>query len=373
MSPRVRRIRQAFVASTTLRPMAQQLIQDRTPAGYAGVEAYGRAHAKEDAGALAWLVVGYAHVLDHDCAKAIDPLNRAKPLAGDLGDYVAYYLGTCYLQTGHQAEGLATLANFSATYPDSLLVRDAHLSLATGWLTEGRASEAAELLEKDRLPPRSDIELALGKALAASGQAAKASEAFANIYYNMPIAPEADAAYAELKKLSISSQPTAAQQKTRADLLMKARRYSDAADEYRELAIHAIGAERPAAVLALADALHRSGRNREAKTELTALPGATPDQLAERLYILGEVAWASDENDAFYQTVDELRQTAPTSPWLESALLSAANLHLVHHEYDQALDAFRELQQRFPERSESLVRPLEGRLAHFAPGPQRRS
>ena len=49
MSPRVRRIHQAFVASTTLRPMAQQLIQDRTPAGYAGVEAYARAHSKEDA------------------------------------------------------------------------------------------------------------------------------------------------------------------------------------------------------------------------------------------------------------------------------------------------------------------------------------
>src|SRR5207302_7344301 len=78
MSPRVRRIRQAFVASTSLRPMAQQLIQDRSPAGYAGVESYARAHSKEDAGALAWLVVGYAHVLDHDCAKAIDPLNRAK-------------------------------------------------------------------------------------------------------------------------------------------------------------------------------------------------------------------------------------------------------------------------------------------------------
>ena len=122
MSPRVRRIRQAFVASTTLRPMAQQLIQDRTPAGYAGVEAYARSHSKEDAGALAWLVLGYAHILDHDCPKAIDPLNRAKPLAGDLGDYVAYYLGTCYLQTGHQSEGLAALANFDTTYPDSLLI-----------------------------------------------------------------------------------------------------------------------------------------------------------------------------------------------------------------------------------------------------------
>src|SRR5581483_10965956 len=109
ISPRVRRIRQAFTASTTLRPMAQQLISDRTPAAYAGVEAYARSHSKEDAGALAWLVVGYAHFIDHDYAKAIEPLSRAKPMAGDLGDYISYYLGTCYLQTGHQAEGLAAL------------------------------------------------------------------------------------------------------------------------------------------------------------------------------------------------------------------------------------------------------------------------
>ena len=114
------------------------------------------------------------------------------------------------------------------------------------------------------------------------------------------------------------------------------------------LATHADPEARPAAQLALADALHRSGRNREAKTELTNLPGATPDQLTQRLYILGEVAWASDDNDTFYRTVEELRQTAPTSTWFEQALLLNANLHLVHHEYDKALDAFRELQQRFP-------------------------
>src|SRR5208337_1035852 len=176
LSPRVRRIHQAFVASTDLRPMAQQLVQDRTPAAYAGVEAYARGHAKEDAGALAWLVVGYAHVLDHDYAKAIDPLNRAKPLAGDLGDYVAYYLGTSYLQTGRQAEALATLANFAATYPDSLLVRDADVSYAGALLNEGRAAEAAELLEKELLPARSDIEFTLGRAYAALGQNARAAE-----------------------------------------------------------------------------------------------------------------------------------------------------------------------------------------------------
>ena len=338
--------------------MAQQLIQDRSPAGYTGVEAYARAHAKEDAGALAWLVVGYAHFLDHDYAKAIDPLNRAKPLAGDLGDYVTYYLGTCYLQTGHQAEGLAALANFETAYPDSLLIRDAHLSYANALLTENRAAEAAELLEKNRLPARSDIEFALGRAYATSGQTSKAAEALANLYYTMPTAAEADAAFAELKKLPSSPQATLAQRKTRAELLIKARRYNDAADEYRELAAHATPEGRPAAELALADALHRSGRNREAKAELTTLPGATPEQNAQRLYILGEVAWASDENETFYRTVDELRQSAPTSPWLEAALLSAANLHLVHHEYDKALDFFRELHQRFPNGS-------KGSYAHW--------
>src|SRR3984957_20647073 len=221
MSPRVRRIRQAFVASTTLRPMVQQLILDRSPAGYSGVEAYARSHSKEDASALAWLVVGYAHVLDHDYAKAIDPLNRAKPLAGDLGDYVAYWLGTCYLQTGHQAEGMGALANFSSTYSDSLLVRDAHLSYANALIGEGRAAEGVEILEKDRLPARSDIEFALGRAYAALGQNAKAEEALANVYYNMPTAAEADAAYASLKKLPSIPPATAAQRKTRADLLMK--------------------------------------------------------------------------------------------------------------------------------------------------------
>jgi len=333
--------------------MAQQLIADRTPAAYSGVEAYARAHSKEDAGALAWLVVGYARFLDKDCAKAIEPLNRAKPMAGDLGDYIAYYLGTCYLQTGHQAEGLAALANFETTYPDSLLIRDAHLSYANALLTEGRAAEAAEVLQKDRLPARSDIELTLGRAFAAIGQGAKASDAFSNIYYNMPTSPDADAALAELKKLSIASPPTASQRRTRADLLMKGRRYADAADEYRDIAAHATPTDRPAAELSLADALHRSGRNAEAKAELTTLPGASPEQIAQRLYILGEIAWATDQNDTFYQLVDQLRQTAPTSSWLESALLSAANLHLVHHEYDQSLDAFRELQQRFPKGSKA--------------------
>jgi soluble lytic murein transglycosylase len=352
ISPRVRRMRQAFVASASLRPMAQQLLQDRSLPAYAGVEAYARVHAEEDAGALAWLVVGYAHVLDREYAQAIDPLNRAKVHAGDLGDYVDYYLGASYLQTGRTAEALATLADFAKTHPDSLLVRDAHVSNAGALLAEGQATEAISLLEPDRLPVRSDVELALGRAYAEAGQTAKAAETFANIYYTMPASVDADAAYAELKKLPSVLPPTASQIKTRADGLMGKKRYADAADEYRilvnELGPNSNSTERSAIQLALADALHRGGKNHDAKLALALVGGEAGEINAHRLYLLGQVDFATNDNDAFYRTVDELRQAAPASPWLEQALLSAANLHLVHHEYDQALDAFREAQARFP-------------------------
>jgi len=328
--------------------MAQQLLQDRSVPAYSGVQAYARAHSKEDAGALAWLVLGYAHVLDKDYDKAIDPLSRAKVHAGDLGDYVAYYLGVSYQQTGHTAEALANLADFAHSHPDSLLVRDAQLSYAEALLLEGQAAEAVTLLEKARLPVRSDVEFAIGRAYASLGQTVKAAETFENIYYTMPASAEADAAYSELKKLPSVAPLAPAQLKTRVEALMSRKRYADAAEEYRSLVNMASPADRPTMQLALADALHRSGRNRDAKQILASLPAVSGELNAQRLYLLGQVAWAANDNDTFYRMVDELRQADPASPWLEQALLSSANLHLVHHEYVQALDAFREAQQRFP-------------------------
>ncbi|HWZ83914.1 MAG TPA: transglycosylase SLT domain-containing protein [Terriglobales bacterium] len=345
-SPRVRRVKQAFVASASLRPMAQQLLQDRTPPAYSGVEAYARKHAKEDAGALAWLVVGYAHTLDHDYAKAIDPLSRSKSGASELGDYVAYYLGDAYLETGHTAEALSTVTDFTKNFPDSLLTRDVDLLHATALLKENRAQEAATLLEKDRVPVRSDIELAIGRAYAALDQNDKASAAFRNVYYNMPVSTESDAAGAELRKLKISG--TLAERRTRADLLFKARRYSDAANEYRELLDEVAAADRPAVQLALATSLEKTDRNRDARQILTAMGPQTGDAEAQRLFLINESARSSNDDDDVQRTLAQLRQFGPTSPWLEQALLSAANMYLLKRDYDHAIDHFRELQQRFP-------------------------
>jgi soluble lytic murein transglycosylase len=346
ISPRVRRVRQAFVASASLRPMAQQLLQDRTPSAYAGVEAYARRHPKEDAGALAWLAIGYARTLDHDYAKAIDPFNRAKAGPSELGDYVAYYLGDAYFQTGHNAEALSTLANFSKSFPDSLLIRDAHLVYANALLVEGRAQEAAALLEKDRSPVRSDLEFAMGRAYEAAGDNEKAARAFRNLYFNLANTAEADPAGAELRKLGVSG--SVAERRTRADLLYKGKHYDEAAHDYRDLVAEVSAPERPEVQLALAGALEKSGRSHDARELLTTMGVQTGATEAERLYLLSETQRSTSDEDAVQRTLNELRQFGPASPWLEQALLSAGNMYLLKRDYDRAIDYFRELQQRFP-------------------------
>ncbi|HXY13005.1 MAG TPA: transglycosylase SLT domain-containing protein [Terriglobales bacterium] len=350
-SPRLRRMHQAFVASTTLKPMARQLIQDRTPAAYAGVQAYAVRHSREDAGALAWLVIGYARILDHSYAQAIEPLNRAKPRAGDLGDYVNYYLGTAYYQAGRLAEAIATLGTFDKAYPDSLLIRDNHVVYANALIADGRASDAVELLENDRQPMRADLELVLGRAYEADNQPAKALSIFRNLYYTMPLSWEASQVQDDLNKLAASAQAqpvTLDARLSRADLLEKGKQFSDAASEYRDLLNEVASDQRIAIQVELAEALRHSGQNRDAKKILESMQASTPEVSAQRLFNLGEIARSANDDDEFLRIVDQLRQQYSASPWLEQSLLSAGNIYLLRRDYDKAIDCYRELQQRFP-------------------------
>lgn len=348
---RAARLTRAFVASSDLKPMARQLLRDRTSAAYAGVEAYARRHPSSDAGSLAWLADGYARILDKDQARAIDSLKRAQAHAGDLGDYVAYYLAASYAAVGRSSDATSELRDFEKKYPDSVLLRDAMRIYGSGLLASGQTAEALHILERYRHPARSDFELMLGRAYARGGDYSKAAESLKRVYYGDPLSADADDAKAELDRLTgqgLVPPATFFEQKSRADLLAAARRNGDAAREYRALLAVAPPSDQYAVSVGLGVALHRSGNDSEARAMLQNLADSSDPSNAQRLYALAEMARAADDEALLMGHIEHMRQTAATSEYFEQALLLAGNMYLLRKDYDKAIDCYREMQQRFP-------------------------
>jgi soluble lytic murein transglycosylase len=347
VAARVRRMSQAFVASADLRPMAEQLLENRTPAAYAGVQKYAEAHNGDDVGALAWLVIGYAHLLDNQYPNAITALNRAQPQAGELRDYVDYFLAMCQGLSGDAPSVLTTLHQFETNYPGSLFTRDVAVLQANALVVNGQPQAAIDVLEAHRSPMRPDIELALGRAQVRAGDRVKAIESFRNIYNLMPLAPEAADANVELLRLGHLPPASFADRKKRAETLAENHRAAEAAAEYKDLMEDAPAPEVYALKVAWGGALWKAGRSGEAREVLQKLPDTADERNGQRLYYLVEL-YRSDEK-RMGDLITHLREIAPQSPWLQEALLAVANQHLLQKDYADSARFFEELASRFPE------------------------
>jgi soluble lytic murein transglycosylase len=347
-SARMKRMTRAFVASATLKSVARQLIEERTPAAYAGVETYARQHAGTDAGGMAWLTIGYAHILDREYAKAIPPLEKARPYAGELADYVRYFEALAYGGSGQSDKVVATLKNFSKDCADSIFLNDVRAVYGEALVASGRASEAINFLEANRAPTRADAELALGQAYMNSGNPAKGMEILRHLYLTLPLSTEAAQAGAELIAKGSSSAGSYGDLKTHASLLAQGNRWTDATREYRQLLNMAPPAERGEIEVRLGDALRHSGGGdaREGR-DLLQHAQATGEANAQRLYNLVEIARTEGNEGDLLNYLSQLRQSAPTSPWFQSALISVGNMYLLKKDYDHAIDYYREAHERF--------------------------
>lgn len=348
--PRVQQVRQDFVASTDLKPMAIQLLDNRTSAAYAGVEAYAVKHQAENSGALAWLVMGYARTLDSQYAQAVPPLKNARAHAGELADYVDYFLGNAQLSSGDERAAAATLEGFEKHYADSILLRDAVMLRARALVASGDAAAAVRLLEAHRAPPSADMELALGRAYAAAGKPESAAEAWRRAYYTMPLDPDSQEAGDQLKSLSERVKlpaPLQSERKQRADLLFKGRRYKDAVEEYRDLLAEPHLSDENGVRLGLGAALFRAKQYKEARQILERIPESADERNAERLYYLAEMARGRDPQ-RFADLLQALRNSPSPGPWLEQSLLSAGNSQLLLRNYETAARFYAELYTRFP-------------------------
>ena len=342
------RMRVAFISSTNLKPMASQLLSNRSSEAYRAVELFAQEHASEnkDVSALAWLALGYAHLLDKDYEKSLSALNHAADGVPELDDYVDYFKAQALEGMKSYPEAISAVSNFGQKHPDSLFIPDAAL-LAGKALTERNDPTAAiSLLEPHRQPPRADIELALARAYLASGQLPQAAEAFRKIYNGMPLSGEAADARTQLAILK-APRGGPAEQRLRADLLFKGRRYSEAASEYQELAADADSNSRAELYRALGASLFAARRIREAADALGRGAPSSINLQAQQLYYLAESARGRDDLAEHASLLGSLRELAPSSPWLEEALFSAANFYLLRREFTAASSFYTEIFQRF--------------------------
>lgn len=347
---KLRHINRTFIASADLKPMAQQLLQFRSAQAYAGVESYARKHAKDEAGPLAWMVIGYAHYLDKDYPKSLEAWRKTSGLEPILGDYLDYFRANALQEEHDDAAVIKTLEGFEEKYPDSLFTHETTLLYANSLIAMNAQKRAAAYLEKHRSPATADVEFTLAKAYLGAADKAKAGEVLRRLYFQFPLSPEAEAGAEELKQLGEAQpQGTFEQRRTRAEVLLKNKRYSQAVTELSPLVEQAPSGSIADLQVEFATALYRDRRRDEAQHLFDLVSqnaSASADARAQALYFLAEIARDKDDRDRHSELISQLRTLAPDSSWFQEALLSAGNMYLLKKDYESAARFYEELASR---------------------------
>lgn len=347
---RTRRIRRAFVASTELRPMAQQLATMRTAAAYAGVTAYAHSHTGE-AAAAAYLALGHAYLRDRKYHDAETSFREALSHDGELGDYADYLDAQASHAAGDDAAAETLLKGFATRYPDSVFVDQAPILQANVLLALKNATGAQKALaaakgtDEENTPA---FELADAQVALALGQRDTAEGLFKQLLLGHPLTTEAETARDQLRQMGAEASLTVAELRSLGDAYFQAGRYSAAEEQYRALEHNAALSSSERQGFAVAAAASKLGLNRLTLAEAKALPDTNDENGARRLYLLMELARDRQDTGTQQSIVAEMERRFPQSPWLEEALFSSGNMYLLKRDYPNAIEYYGYLADHFP-------------------------
>ena len=348
---RAARIRQAFIASQELRPMAEQLSTLRTPEAYAGVTAFAHKHMGEAAGA-AYLALGYAYLLDHHYPEAIDNLDRARKNSDELADFADFLAAQADHESGNDKGAEELLNGFTARYPDSIFtVRVPELE-ATALIAIGNLTRARTVLDAAagaKAADRPGYQLAQGQVDAAMGEKPAAIAVFKRLLFNHPLAPEAQTARERLTQLGGENLFTLSELRGLGDAYYNAGRYNEAADLYHEILARGtslVAADRN--MVAVAEAASDLKLKRLTEARAKELADTSDENGARRLYLLMELARARDDGNEQRHIVEQMEFRFAKSPWLAEALFSSGNMYLLKRDYPNAITYYGYLADHFP-------------------------
>ena len=342
-----RRLSGAFLASATLRPMAQQLVASRSAAAYNGVLAYAAAHPGE-AAATADLAIGHAYSLDHRYGDAESAFHAAATAGASLSDYADYLGAQAAISGGHPGDAIGLLERFEERHPGSLFVPQAPVLLASAYLASNDAANALRVLE----PLQSGtlgghLDFRLARAYQMSGNVSAAAALYRSVYLNEALSSEAVNAKAQLAVMNVPLTP--AERKEHADAIFNAKQYAQAALEYRALEQNEgnlTQADRDA--LEIYGAVCDLRLKRLTRGDVEHLPLTGDDTAALKMYQQSELARNEGNSGEHDSLVQAMLQQYPNSRWLEEALYSGGNMYLIKRDPTHAIADYAALVTHFP-------------------------
>ena len=347
------KLRQAFVVSTELRPMAQQLAAVRTPQAYAGVTAYAHSHTGE-AASSAYMALGHAYMLDNKYSEAAANFRQAEAAGDALADYAEFLGAKADHDAGNDAAADALLKNFADRNSDSIFVAQVPELEAQVLLgLKNPAGAKAELAENPDASGRVGYQFALAEVNRTLGQNDEAVKLYKHVLLAWPVSYEAGQARARLAAMGMESSLTPAELRSLGDAYFNAGKYAEAADQYHALARVASPEQRNG--FAVAAAACDLKLKRLTVPEAEALQSSQDENGARRLYLLMELARNRDDLTGQANYVGMLRTSFPTSQWFAEALFSSGNMYLLRKDYPRAVTYYSELADRFPKASNAAA------------------
>jgi soluble lytic murein transglycosylase len=290
--------------------------------------------------------------LAEDRASEALPTLRAAAAHPVLGPYARLYSGRAYLATNQARRALEEAKAILATAPEGHVARSARLIAADAAEAMGEWGESAAFLDAlaDSSPANPEqILLRLGRAAREARQLSLAHSAFARVYYEYPLTPEAADAATELTRLSRSTPPEKVLlDLSRAHRLFGARRHADARKAYESLRDGAAADVKPLIDLRIAECdmyLKRLVAAREGLRPHVERSG--PLQIEAQYFYLTTLR-EMGEIEEYLALVRAFVDAYPSSPLAEQTLNELGTYYIIADEDAKAAAAFTELYARFP-------------------------
>lgn len=273
-------------------PDYQSYRDNPTPPAKEQIDAYAKAHTKEQSGGIANFVLGIAAFTQKNFTESQQYLEAAQPQLPQLADYIAYYIAACKAQVNDDAgivTGLSTVRKMNGPLvPQSTLLEAKALIHTKAYL------EAIKILRAHfGALPQPDGDLTLAQAYEGQGERAQAAALYQRVYYTKPATPQAVDAASAIERLKSAMgkeypPPVPQQVLTRGDQWLAKKQFIKAHEEFKDMLPQLTGVEHDQALVRMGAAELLGGNAPAGLKYLKSLHLAHSEADAERNYYLGE-------------------------------------------------------------------------------------